>query len=117
MATTTTTTRTPTRRRPASVAARLDRIPPFSLHRRMGVAVGFANFFDLYDIFLGGGLAAVLAEQWSLGTSEKALVISSGFMGMLFGASILGTLADRLGRRKVFLLNLTIFSVFSFAAA
>jgi hypothetical protein len=34
-----------------SVAARLDRIPPFSLHRRMCVAVGFANFFDLYDIF------------------------------------------------------------------
>jgi hypothetical protein len=34
-----------------SVAARLDRIPPFGLHRRMGVTVGFANFFDLYDIF------------------------------------------------------------------
>jgi hypothetical protein len=83
-----------------SVAARLDRIPPFSLHRRMCVAVGFANFFDLYDIFLGGVLAAVLAEQWALGTSGKALVISSGFAGMFFGASVLGTVADRLERRK-----------------
>ena len=36
------------------------------MHRRMSVAVGFANFFDLYDIFLGGVLAAVLAEQWGL---------------------------------------------------
>ena len=26
--------------------------PPFRLHRRMGIAVGFACFFDLYDIFL-----------------------------------------------------------------
>jgi hypothetical protein len=31
----------------------------------MAVAVGFANFFDLYDIFLGGVLAAVLAEAWA----------------------------------------------------
>ena len=36
-----------------TVAARLDRIPPIRMHRRMSVAVGFANFFDLYDIFLG----------------------------------------------------------------
>ena len=52
--------------------------------------VGFACFFDLYDIFLGGVLAAVLAEQWDLGTSGKALVISSGFAGMFFGAIVLG---------------------------
>jgi hypothetical protein len=46
-----------------SVPARLDRIPPFSMHRRMCTAVGFANFFDRYGIFLGV-LAAVLAEPW-----------------------------------------------------
>jgi putative MFS transporter len=100
-----------------SVAARLDRIPPFRLHRRMGIAVGFACFFDLYDIFLGGVLAAVLAEQWNLGTGGKALVISSGFAGMFFGAIILGTLADYLGRRRMFLLNLMIYSGFTLAAA
>jgi MFS transporter, putative metabolite:H+ symporter len=100
-----------------SVAARLDRIPPFRMHRRMGVAVGLANFFDLYDVFLGGVLAAVLAEQWSLGTSQKALVISSTFGGMFFGAIILGALADRLGRRRMFLVNLAIYSGFSLAAA
>src|SRR3954452_20475555 len=100
-----------------SVAARLDRIPPFRLHRRMGVAVGLACFFDLYDIFLGGVLAAVLAEQWDLGTGGKALVISSGFAGMFFGAIILGTLADYLGRRRLFLLNLAIYSGFTLLAA
>lgn len=100
-----------------SVAARLDRIPPFGLHRRMGIAVGFGNFFDLYDIFLGGVLAAVLAEQWGLGTGGKALVIGSGFGGMFFGASVLGTLADRIGRRRTFLVEILIYSAFSLAAA
>jgi putative MFS transporter len=100
-----------------SVAARLDRIPPFKLHRRMGIAVGFACFFDLYDIFLGGVLAAVLAEPWGLGTSGKALVIASGFAGMFFGAIVLGTLADYVGRRRMFLLNLAIYSGFTLLAA
>jgi putative MFS transporter len=100
-----------------TVAARLDRIPPIRMHRRMAVAVGFANFFDLYDIFLGGVLAAVLAEAWGLSTSGKALVIASGFGGMFFGAVFLGTLADYVGRRRMFLINLMIYSGFSLAAA
>src|SRR5919199_321572 len=100
-----------------TVAARLDRIPPIRMHRRMAVAVGFANFFDLYDIFLGGVLAAVLAEQWGLGTSGKALVIASGFGGMFVGASTLGALADRIGRRRTFLLEILVYSVFTLAAA
>jgi putative MFS transporter len=100
-----------------TVAARLDRIPPIRMHRRMAVAVGFANFFDLYDIFLGGVLAAVLAEAWGLDTTGKAIVIASGFGGMFFGAIALGTLADYLGRRRMFLINLMIYSGFSLAAA
>lgn len=100
-----------------SVAARLDRIPPFGMHRRLSVAVGFANFFDLYDIFLAGVLAAVLAPVWGLGTDGKALVISSGFGGMFVGAIVLSTLADRFGRRRMFLINLIVYSAFTLAAA
>jgi putative MFS transporter len=59
----------------------------------------------------------VLADQWGLGTSGKALVISSGFAGMFFGASLLGTVADRLGRRKTFLWTLIVYSGFTLAAA
>src|SRR4051812_14566183 len=72
------------------------------MHKRMAVAVGFANFFDLYDIFLGGVLAAVLAEEWGLSTNGKALVIASGFAGMFFGAILLGTMADYLYQAEIF---------------
>src|SRR3954468_19782430 len=89
-----------------TVAARLDLIPPIRMHKRMAVAVGFANFFDLYDIFLGGVLAAVLAEECGLGRSGKALVIASVYGGMFFGAILLGTMADYFGRRRMFLINL-----------
>jgi putative MFS transporter len=104
-------------RRAPTIAARLDRIPLFSMHRRLAFIVGIGAFFDLYDIFLGGVLAAVLTEQWNLGSTEKALVISSAFAGMFFGAASLGTLADRLGRRRMFLVNLGTYSFFSLLAA
>jgi MFS transporter, putative metabolite:H+ symporter len=100
-----------------SVAARLDRIPLFSMHRRLAIVVGIGTFFDLYDIFLGGVLAAVLADSWNLTTDGKALVIASGFGGMFVGAVAFGALADRVGRRRMFLVNLFVYSVFSLAAA
>ncbi|MBV9805244.1 MAG: MFS transporter [Solirubrobacterales bacterium] len=101
----------------ASVAARLDRIPPCRMHVRISIAAGLANFFDLYDVFLGGVLAAVLATKWHLTTDGKALVIGSGFGGMFVGAVFLSRLADRFGRRKMFIVNLVCYSIFSLAAA
>jgi putative MFS transporter len=101
----------------ASVAARLDRLPVAPLHRRIAIIVGLGAFFDLFDIFLGGVLAAVLADPWHLSTNGKALVISSGFAGMFVGAAVFGVCADRFGRRRMFLVNLFVYSVFMLLAA
>jgi putative MFS transporter len=45
------------------------------------VVLGIGTFFDLYDIFLGGVLAAVLAEPFNLDATGKAFVIGSGLSG------------------------------------
>ncbi|KUL33823.1 MFS transporter [Streptomyces sp. NRRL F-4489] len=101
----------------ARVAARLDRLPPSRWHRRITVVVGIGAFFDLYEIFLGGVLAAVLAERWGLDHTAKAWVIAAGFLGMFAGATVLSVLADRFGRRRMFLVNLGGYALFSLAAA
>jgi MFS transporter, putative metabolite:H+ symporter len=81
------------------------------------VLVGLGSFFDLYEVFLGGVLAPVLAVEFGLGSTGKALVIAAGFAGMFVGANVLSVAADRLGRRRVFIANLMVYSLFSFAAA
>lgn len=101
----------------ASVAARIDRLPLFSLHRKLAFILGLGTFFDLYDIFLGGVLAPVLTKVFTLNGFETALVIGSGFFGMFVGAIVLGIISDSLGRRTMYMIDLLIYSVFSLLAA
>ncbi len=98
-------------------SAILDALPVSSWHRRLVVLVGVGSFFDLYEVFLGGVLAPVLAKEFGLASVGKAAVIASGFAGMFVGANVLSILADRLGRRRVFILNLLAYSLFSVAGA
>jgi MFS transporter, putative metabolite:H+ symporter len=103
---------------PAGTAgAILERLTISGWHRMLVVLVGLGSFFDLYEVFLGGVLAPILAQEWGLDAIGKASVIASGFLGMFVGANVLSVLADRLGRRQVFLLNLLAYSLFSLAAA
>lgn len=102
---------------PVTVAARIDRLPLLSLHRKLAIVLGIGTFFDLYDVFLGSLLATVLGQIYHLGALQKAFIISSGFLGMFVGAIVLGIISDYLGRRSMYMVNLLIYSVFSLVAA
>lgn len=96
-----------------SIAARLDRMPITRLHIVAVVCIGLGLFFDTYEVFLAGTLSAVLKQDFGLGADPLKAVLASAFVGQFVGALVLGRLADRLGRRRAFLLNLAIYSVFS----
>src|SRR5579885_3604180 len=100
-----------------TVASRIDRLPLSSIHRKLSFVLGIGTFFDLYDIFLGGLLGAVLTPLFHLSTFETALIIGSGFFGMFIGAIVLGVVSDYIGRRSMYMIDLLIYSLFSLIAA
>ena len=100
-----------------SIAARLNRLAPTRAHREATIVAGIGTFFDIFDIFLTGVLGTVLIEEFDLGRAALPPLLASGFVGMFAGASALGWVADRLGRRTAFLVNLAIYSGFTLAGA
>ncbi|WP_445161204.1 MFS transporter [Mycobacterium sp. Dal123C01] len=100
-----------------SVGEQLDRLPVGSAHRKVVVAVGLGLFFEMYEIFLSSTLSATLSHDFGVRGTALKLVLASSFIGMFFGAAFFGRLADRIGRRKTFLLGLSWFSAFSLAGA
>ncbi|MFE4257155.1 MFS transporter [Streptomyces sp. NPDC056910] len=102
---------------PSSVSRRLEVLRPGPWHRRLTAIVGVGAFFDLYEVFLGGVLAAALAEPWHLSHTQKSWIIAAGFLGMFVGANVMSLLADRFGRRRMFLVNLGMYSAFSLLCA
>ena len=101
----------------ATIAARIERIPLFSLHRKLVFVLGIGLFFDLFDVALGGLLAAILANLSHLNTFQTAAIIASGFFGMFVGAIAFGVISDYFGRRTMYMLDLLIYSLFSLATA
>ncbi|MEC3973753.1 MFS transporter [Amycolatopsis sp. H20-H5] len=100
-----------------SVAARLDRLPVTRLHRYFIAVVGVATFFDLYDLFLASTVSTVLTKEFHVSGGELKLLLASAFVGAFVGALTLGRLADRIGRRRAFLLTLGLYSAFTLLGA
>ncbi len=95
----------------------MNRLPITRSHRLATVAVGLGLFFDIYEIFLAGTLANVLVAQFHLDKAILPAVLASTFVGMFVGAILLGRLADRIGRRRAFLVSLGVYSLFSLLGA
>lgn len=74
---------------------------------------GLLILFDGYDLIVYGAVAPALLREasWALTPGVVGRAASITLFGMLLGALVAGTLADRIGRRKVIIGSLLSFSV------
>jgi len=72
----------------------------------------FLMVFDGFDLTVYGTVVPVLMKNWNISPIEAGVLGSYALFGMMFGAMIFGTLADKLGRKKVILICVFIFSLF-----
>lgn len=103
--------------RVAGVARRMDGLPVTRTHLRVVLAVGLGLFFDMYEVFLAGTVGTALTSTFGLSGAGLALVLASAFLGMFVGAAFVARLADRFGRRRLFLFSLLWYSLFSLIGA
>ena len=70
--------------------------------------------FDGYDLVIYGVVLPVLMKEWDLTPLQAGSLGSAALFGMMFGALIFGPLSDRIGRKKVIMITVIIFSGVTF---
>jgi AAHS family benzoate transporter-like MFS transporter len=68
--------------------------------------------FDGYDLTVYGAVVPIIMDEWNISAVETGMIGSYALVGMMLGALIFGTIADRFGRKKVILICTFIFSLF-----
>lgn len=96
---------------PLDPTLRLDKLRLSRFHWRLLLVSGIGWMFDSMDVGIISFVVATLAREWRLQPDQVALMLSVGLLGMLLGAAISGTLADRFGRKTIFQATLLIFSL------
>ncbi|MDD1131218.1 MFS transporter [Pseudomonas shahriarae] len=67
--------------------------------------------FDGYDLFIYGVVLPSIMREWGLTPLQAGALGSYALFGMMFGALIFGTLADRFGRKKGIVFCFALFSI------
>ncbi|MEH7436135.1 MFS transporter [Neobacillus drentensis] len=87
-----------------------------SERRLLGIA-GMGWMFDAMDVGMLSFIIAALKVEWELTPEQMGWIGSINSIGMAVGALIFGLMADRIGRKNVFIITLLLFSVGSGASA
>jgi MFS family permease len=102
-----------------NIPARLDRLPWSRWHWLVVIALGVTWILDGLEVTLVGSIAGALTSKDTLGlTTSQATAAGSFYLaGAVVGALFFGYLTDRYGRRKLFMITLGIYLVFTVATA
>lgn len=82
-------------------------------HRKAVLVTGAAWTFVAMEILLVGFTVPLFTEIWSLSGSYAGWIAASALGGSLLGSVVLGRLADRIGRRRIFQASILWYAVFT----
>jgi predicted MFS family arabinose efflux permease len=91
---------------------------------RMGIVLAASatgTIFEWYDFFIFGSLATIIARHFFASAGEvqgfifALLTFAAGFAVRPFGALVFGYFGDRTGRKRTFLVTITIMGLATFA--
>ncbi|MFJ4930037.1 MFS transporter [Streptomyces sp. NPDC088736] len=102
-------------RTPLPLGVVLDQASIAPLHRRFWLVAALGVILDGFDFFIIGVANPLIAKDLGGSAADRGLLSAAAIVGAMFGAALLGPLGDRVGRSKIFRIDLWLFVVFSVA--
>jgi MFS family permease len=90
----------------------LSATPLTAMQWRIWSLAAAGKFFEGMVVFITGVALPLIALEFSLNATQKGMVGAATLFGILIGATALGGLSDRLGRKAMFIVEMVIFTVF-----
>lgn len=91
----------------------LDNARMSPLHVRFWLLAGLGILLDGFDFFIIGVALPMISRDLGASAAEKGLISAAAIVGAVFGAGLLGPLGDRIGRSRIFRVDLWLFVAFS----
>jgi MFS family permease len=101
----------------STLLQRLDTAGWNRVHTAITAALGIGWLLDAFEITIINNVISALRDLWRLTNLEASWILSIWFVGIMVGAYLFGYLADRFGRRRLFLLTLLLYGLFTLATA
>lgn len=95
----------------------LDKAPLNAFHRRVTFLSGMGVFLEGYDFTNIASALIFLVPYFHLQPGQVALLATSTYVGTIIGAVSIGYLADRLGRKFMYMADITLYALFALLSA
>lgn len=94
-----------------TVPGRLDRLPWTRFHWLIVCALGITWILDGLEVTVKSAISGILQNPASLGLNPEQIGMIASFylIGAVIGALLFGYLTDRLGRKKLFFITLSVY--------
>lgn len=99
------------------MAGRLDASQWRPMHTRIAAALGIGWMLDAFEVQIIGSVIPGIQAEFGLDGSQAVLINIVWFVGIGLGALGFGYLADRFGRRRLFVGTLVLYSIAAIATA
>lgn len=96
---------------------RLDGTAWNRVHTGITIALGIGWLLDAFEVTIVNNVVSVFKDLWHLTNLQASWIFSIWFVGIMIGAYGFGYLADRYGRKRLFLMTLLLYGTFTFLTA
>ncbi|MCS6876264.1 MAG: MFS transporter [Aquificaceae bacterium] len=92
------------------LTCRLDSIPWTSFHTRFVLALGITWVLDAFEVVIVSAVLKPMAKTLQFSQWQSSMMVSGFLIGAIIGSILFGYLADKHGRKKLFLITLLLYS-------